>query len=438
MARIAGVKTAYKGVRTLGGGNYHLRFQIKDPTTGKYLWRERIVEAANAKTANVKKDQLAAEEQQKLEAGRMSDRPRMKVFAQEWLDGRMEVLKLGTAKRYASTIEHHILPTFGEWYVDQIRARDIEKWRDGMDAAPSTINSRLRVFKVLMAKARVTLHLPHNEAEPVEPVREDQNSIGKDDEDEDTANSLSRTELDVFMTAAQQHQPKWFPVFAVLAYTGMRIGEAVALKWIDLVPPTQDGQIGWFRIRRNLSAGEIETPKTKRGKRRPDLPIELYRILCAHKEQLGAWTFRYDHRELRLADMTEAQIAEQQERVVNYGWIFPRGDQDAPMFQSTLRKPLLRVLAAIEAEQGADYKLAVHGIRRTVVNLLRQAGVDRIVLRSIVGHAGEPSTEWYSTVEQQERAAASQHIVNILSKKPEKRRIVLGGGVGDPRAAANG
>ena len=80
-------------------------------------------------------------------------------------------------------------------------------------------------------------------------------------------------------------------VLALACFVGLRRGEIAALKWEDC-----DGD--WIHIRRNLSDGEIVTPKSKASLAPVPLidqvrvPLELWRAKCGKKTE--GWMFRDD------------------------------------------------------------------------------------------------------------------------------------------------
>jgi len=46
--------------------------------------------------------------------------------------------------------------------------------------------------------------------------------------------AMTRDQLIAFLAKARIAEPKWFPLFLLLARTGLRIGEALALQWDDV------------------------------------------------------------------------------------------------------------------------------------------------------------------------------------------------------------
>jgi integrase len=78
------------------------------------------------------------------------------------------------------------------------------------------------------------------------------------------------------------HEPAWFALTATLAMTGMRFGEATALKWSDL-----DVQGGEIIVRRAHWVGHVGTTKTDTVRRVPLVP-DLRAILDERRRALVA------------------------------------------------------------------------------------------------------------------------------------------------------
>ena len=83
---------------------------------------------------------------------------------------------------------------------------------------------------------------------------------------------MSQDQVSAFLTAVQQ-DARHYPLFLLLARTGLRPGEAFALQWGDL-----DFRVRELRVERSWSLRRIETPKTGRT-RRVDMSEQLVRTL---------------------------------------------------------------------------------------------------------------------------------------------------------------
>jgi len=72
---------------------------------------------------------------------------------------------------------------------------------------------------------------------------------------------MSQDQVSAFLTAVQQ-DARHYPLFLLLARTGLRPAEAFGLHWDDL-----DFRARELRVERSWSLRKIETPKTGRTRR---------------------------------------------------------------------------------------------------------------------------------------------------------------------------
>jgi hypothetical protein len=78
--------------------------------------------------------------------------------------GKIPTLKPSTRDKYAVTLDQHILPALGDYYVDAITPDDVLRWRDAQRGKARTVNSRLRVLRTLLRDAQAQLGLPRDPA----------------------------------------------------------------------------------------------------------------------------------------------------------------------------------------------------------------------------------------------------------------------------------
>jgi integrase len=88
---------------------------------------------------------------------------------------------------------------------------------------------------------------------------------------------LTRAEL---MRLLDEVPAKWRPLFELLAATGLRISEAVGLRWSDLV---LDERAPHLQVRRAIVKGATVAPKSRHGARLIPLTPELAATLGAHR-----------------------------------------------------------------------------------------------------------------------------------------------------------
>ena len=74
------------------------------------------------------------------------------------------------------------------------------------------------------------------------------------------------SEFEVKQLVSTGNRSTYYPVFLFLLFSGMRVGEMIALEWNDI-----DFEKKVIHITRNFYRGELTTPKTEQGKR--DIPL---------------------------------------------------------------------------------------------------------------------------------------------------------------------
>jgi integrase len=142
-------------------------------------------------------------------------------------------------------------------------------------------------------------------------------------------------------------------LYALLAATGLRIGEALSLQITDF----QDGTL---TIRRSIWNGRTTTPKTRFSSRQVDLPTEFAQMLRAF-----------------IADRTD-------------GYLFQTGKGTAKG-----QRNLLRSLHPILKELGISLQ-GFHGFRRFRVTWLRKQKTPEDLLRFWIGHGDKTITDHYA------------------------------------------
>lgn len=90
---------------------------------------------------------------------------------------------------------------------------------------------------------------------------------------------LTSEELKTLLDSVQKHYSEHHPLFLLLARTGLRIGEALALKWGDI-----DSNSRFIHVQRNISRGKIEPPKNGKT-RKVDMSRQLTEVLKVHETE---------------------------------------------------------------------------------------------------------------------------------------------------------
>jgi integrase len=158
---------------------------------------------------------------------------------------------------------------------------------------------------------------------------------------------LTRTELAQLMAEIPQ---SWQPFFSLLASTGLRVSEAIALRWrdVDLAPEGSR-----LRVRRSIVRGVLGAPKSRYGARSIPVGEDLSRQLLELRSRAGR-------------------------------------DEDF-IFHSRTGRPLspdsVRSRVLIPAiERAGIRRVGFHAFRHTCASLLIERGVSPLRLQRWMGH----------------------------------------------------
>lgn len=361
-------KTKYPGVHRLDDGRFHIRVTGRCPKTGKKMNRKQTIDIHSLSEAVRIREEMRAAIARGGEEGD-TDRARVADAAISWLRGKRNALKPSTIDRYARALDH-ALADLGDIYLDRLSRADIIAWRDGQLAgyAASTVNSRLRVLKTMLADATAERGL-RNPAHRIAalPVRL---TYG----DPDGANVLESEELRRLLANAKC-EGRWYPVFLFLAFTGVRFGEMAALRRGDL-----DLAKGRVHIRRAKWKQTVGTTKTGRTRTIP-LAAPLVSVL----------------EELIDVDGDPNAI------------VFP-SSKGTMLSNGSARGALLRALDRAEIWK----PFTLHGFRRTFNNLVRRETKSTMVVKALTGHSTDRMTEHYSHVGDGEKRAAMAPLAAVI------------------------
>jgi integrase len=165
--------------------------------------------------------------------------------------------KPSTLRDYRSNLEAHLVPGFGELALEDITTASIDRWRAGLTGlSPRTKNKLLVVMHGVMRRAAQVWGLPDNPVAGVEKQRT--RSTGD-------LEVLSPEEVMALVRAAGSERDG--AIYLTAAFTGLRRGELLALRWRDVDFP---GSV--IRVRASFAAGELTSPKSGKVRSVPMAP----------------------------------------------------------------------------------------------------------------------------------------------------------------------
>lgn len=206
-------------------------------------------------------------------------------YAAEWIErytGRTNRgIDQSTRDDYRRSLRMYGIPYIGETSLTDVRPHDIRALVARIEAlgqAPSSVRKHLAPVKALLATAVEDGVLRDN---PCAAVRV---ASRRDDWEGSEPRVLTRAELAAFFAALH---PKWVPFFELLLHTGVRVSEAIGLRWEDI----QLGEPSHIRVRRQVCRGRVKPPKSRYGRRNIPLSPGMVATLAERRDQ---WTYTRD------------------------------------------------------------------------------------------------------------------------------------------------
>ena len=249
----------------------------------------------------------------------------MSRFFEEYLPERQRLGRIAqkTVKEYRKQWRSYLSPKLGKSKVAEIERRHIEKAVAKLP--PVTRNRVLAFLSRLFNQFETWEYRPQhtNPARGVDKAREEARD-----------RVLTADELERLAVALRDYQgnPAAVAAIRMAAFTGLRIGEILAMQWEHL----------------NLDTGRLTLPETKTGRRYHDLPGAALEVLRGLPRPCG-WVFTY------------------------YGKV--------PCTYETIRVNFQRICESANIE-GAR----LHDLRRTVMTLAAASGIGSHILRDLLGH----------------------------------------------------
>ncbi|HEY2441151.1 MAG TPA: site-specific integrase [Solirubrobacteraceae bacterium] len=164
--------------------------------------------------------------------------------------------KPSTVKGYEIVVRTQVLPRFAEEAIESITPAMIEAWLVAQGGSASSTAKALVLMHGIFRRARKVWGLPANPVDDVEkpPIKRSGD-----------LQVYSPQEVWALVRAAGSEQDA--AIFLTAAFTGLRMGELIALRWRDV-----DFAGSAIRVRASYYAGHLTTPKSGKVRAVPMAP----------------------------------------------------------------------------------------------------------------------------------------------------------------------
>jgi integrase len=331
---------------------------------------------------------------------------RIKVgeYSEHWLAQVENVLKPATVDSYAQVLRLYTLPVFGNRQVRSLHRGGLKSFLAGLLGTKLSAGSVRIVYATLRAMLNAAIDDGLITSNPAARLGKTLGLIKSSKQRQEEIKAMNRDQLTAFELAALETVSLTLStMFLVMARTGIRIGEAIALEWdrVNLDSRT-------VRVEMTYSKGRLHSPKSGHGR---DVDLSRQAVESLRKlrtEQLETW-FR------------KGQKGEEP------ALVFPSAT--GTLFDTcNVEKAFKQVLK--KAKLPAHF--TPHCLRHTYASLLLQQGESVAYVQRQLGHASVQLTvdtygRWLPT--------ANKSAVDRLDDKVEENAAAVANG---SKVVANG
>ena len=307
----------------------------------------------------------------------------------EWLDTWLKDIvaldkKPSTHTNYKTIAEMHLKPDLGRIRLDKLTRGDVQRLiskKARTDLAARTVRLIHRVLHCALNRAVKLKMIAINPASDLVLPRIEHTAMA----------TVSPEQVFQLQSTNLFETEPMFPCVLLMVYTGLRRGEALALRWPDI-----DLHRGTVTVQREIvkaAGGTVyQSPKTKRSNRLVPFGDALKSILLAHKQR-------------------QDDFIKKTKDYIDEGLVFAR-ETGKPYYPDSMRKILHRILrkAGIPA-------VRVHDLRHTCATLLMLSGVHSKVVQEMLGHSNISVTlDTYSHTLPSMRSEAADSINDFIAE----------------------
>ncbi len=207
-----------------------------------------------------------------------------------WKDIKKRLVRDNTMSNYIYMYETYVKPNFGKRRIKKVVKSDIKKFYNHLlDERHLSVSAIETVQNVLRQVFEMALEDGYLKANPAVNLFREFKASRNFDTEKRTALEKSEQELFVNFLKNNDNYNHWYPVFAVMLGTGMRVGEVTGLRWQDVdfeknVISVNHTLVNFSRGKGKGNKFAVNPPKTKSGIRTIPMLPEVREAILQEKQ----------------------------------------------------------------------------------------------------------------------------------------------------------
>lgn len=334
-------------------------------------------------------------------------------------------LKINTFTNYCYMYEQFVEPNFGNTKIDILKKSDVRAFYNYLaETKGLKVNTIDTLHTVLHQVLELGVEDEYLRFNPSDGALKELKKARERDIMKRRALTIKEQEVFENYLALTPEYKHWQPIFMIMLYTGMRVGEVTGLRWCDIDMEEETISVNhtlvYFDKRRTGTANtcgfSVNLPKTRAGERTiPMLPIvkEMFRQEREYQKEVGL---------------------ESKSKIDSYSDFIFINRFGNVQHQGTLNKALRRIIRDCNFKQLDKMATTLppfscHYLRHTFTTRMCEAGVNVKAMQEILGHADAETTmniyaDATKELKQIEMKSLSEYFDDLRNKQEGSRKYV--------------